>query len=126
MNVDSGIRPITHSTTLGNLFLDILEKNTNDNTRHFIQQTRVYMSFPDYAESFNVLLINALGFYAQIEERKIDNAITFIIKQNELKIDSLSTISEKEKSSQKQMMTTFYIMGKQLLKDQLKQYNILI
>jgi len=63
---------------------------------------------------------------SEIEERKIDNAITLVIKQNELKIDSLSTISEKEKSSQKQMMTTFYIMGKQLLKDQLKQYNILI
>lgn len=126
MSIDLEIKPIKHSTTLGDLFLDILEKNANDNTRQIIQQTRIFMTFPDYAELFNVLLINALGYYTQIEERKVDNAITFIIKQNELHIDSLSNISKEEKNSQIQMMTTFYLTGKELLKNQLSKYNILV
>lgn len=126
MSVRANILPISQSTTLGDLFLDLLEKNASDNLRQCIQEARVCMTSPDYAKLFSVLLITALGYYTQIEERQVDNAITFMIKRNELIIDSMANISEEEKKSRKKMIESFLLTCKQSLKDQLSQHNILI
>ena len=125
MNTIYDIKPITKSTTLGELFLDILEQNANDNTRHLIQETRILMTSPDYAELFTVILFNALGYYAQISESKVDNAITFMIKKNELSIDAIPNITIDEKNTRKQIMNTFLGICKQQLKEYLRYYNIL-
>ena len=126
MNAEHNIKPITNSTTLGDLFLDILEKNANDDTRHLIQETRILMTSPDYAELFTVMLINALGYYAQISESKVDNAIKFMIKKNELSIDTIPNITTEERNTRKQIMKTFLCICKQQLKEYLRYYNILI
>lgn len=126
MNAEYDIIPIIGSTTLGDLFLDILEKNANDNTRHFIQETRILMTNFDYAELFTVILINALGYYAQISESKVDNAITFMVKKNELSIDAIPDITTEEKYARKQIMNTFFCICKQQLKEYLRFYNVLI
>lgn len=126
MSAPSDILPISQSTTLGDLFLDLLEKNASDNLRQCIQEVRVCMTSPDYAKLFSVLLITALGYYTQIEEGQVDNAITFMIKRNELIIDSMANISEEEKNSRKKMIESFLLTCKQSLKDQLSQHNILI
>ena len=80
----------------------------------------------DYAELFTVILINALGYYAQISESKVDNAITFMVKKNELSIDAIPDITTEEKYARKQIMNTFFCICKQQLKEYLRFYNVLI
>ena len=72
------------------IFLEVLENNSDDFSREFVRSVRMYIKAPEFAEFFNFLLINALG------GRVINNAIEFLIKSYEKEIENDDTISEKE------------------------------
>ena len=125
-NNQYNILPLSTPKTLGEIFLDLLEKNSNDQMRQTIQKTRIIIKSPDCAELFNVILVNTLGCFTQISEEKVDNAIAVIIEKNELAIDNDFNISNEEKETQKIAMRTFMYFSKDILKNVLQQNNILI
>lgn len=120
------VNSVSTSKTLGEVFLDVMEAHATEQMRDIIQVTRTYMAFPDYAELFSVLVINALGYTAQISENKFDNAMAFLIRQNELSIRRINGISDEEKQRRKQCMIEFITTCKEILKEHLKQRIILI
>ena len=115
------VNSVSTSKTLGEVFLDEMEAHATEQMRDIIQ-----VAFPDYAELFSVLVINALGYTAQISENKFDNAMAFLIRQNELSIRRINGISDEEKQRRKQCMIEFITTCKEILKEHLKQRIILI
>jgi hypothetical protein len=78
------------------IFLEVLENNSDDFSREFVRSVRMYIKAPEFAEFFNFLLINALGGRIRIKRSVINNAIEFLIKSYEKEIEDDNMVSEKE------------------------------
>ena len=84
------------SHNLIEVFLEVLENNSDDFSREFVRSVRMYIKAPEFAEFFIFLLINALECRIRIKRSVINNAIEFLIKSYEKEIEDDDTVSAKE------------------------------
>lgn len=90
---------------LSDLFLNILENNSNAQQRVYINNIRAILNIPECAELFNVILVNALGVKLSISENTVRKDIDTLISYNKVDIDKSVNISTKEKEHRKLFMT---------------------
>jgi len=92
---------------LSDLFLDIMEKNSNAQQRIYINNVRACLNMPAYAELFNVMLVNALGVRIPVSENMVERAVIALISCNKVDIDKTPNISDGEKARRKDLMVAW-------------------
>jgi len=104
MNVKSTMQS---NRVLSDLFLDIMEKNSNAQQRIYINNIRACLNMPACAELFNVMLVNALGVRTPVSENTVRSAVTALISCNKADIDKTPNISDVDKERRKNLMVVW-------------------
>ena len=88
--------------TLADIFLDILAKSQDKNTKLMAERIKVAIKSPEISELVNVCVTNALGYKTKIKTKTVNDALDGIITFVHSEIDEsdmAESDKEKEKSS---------------------------
>ena len=112
--------------TLFDIFVAVLERNGNDETRIFVSKTRTLMNVPECAEYLNCILINALGVPCCISENVVDKAVDCIIHLHEDDIECFYNATQQQKEAEKNTMRVFMEQYRNSVKEFLKSQRLLL
>lgn len=112
--------------TLFDIFVAVLERNGNDETRIFVSKTRTLMNVPECAEYLNCILINALGVPYCISENVVDKAIDYIIHLHENDIECFYSATQQQKEAEKTAMRAFMEQYRNSVKEFLMSQKLLL
>lgn len=112
--------------TLFEIFLTILERNANDETRNMVSKTRILMNVPECAEYLNCILINALGVPCCISENVVDKAVDCIIHLHENDIECFYSATQQQKEAEKTAMRAFMEQYRNSVKEFLMSQKLLL
>lgn len=111
--------------TLFDIFITVLEKDSNDATKNLIRKTRILMNVPECLEYLNCILINALGIRCCIAEKVVDKAVDCIIHLHEDDIECFYNTTKQQKDAEKTAMRSFMEHYRCAVKEYLKSQGLL-
>lgn len=117
---------MTRQVTLFDIFITILETNSNDATRNFARKTKILMNVPECAEYLNCILINALGIPYCIAENVVDKAVDCVIHLHEDDIVCFYNATQQQKEAEKTAMRAFMEQYRIAVKNYLNQNGLLL
>lgn len=111
--------------TLFDIFITVLERDSNDATRNFIRKTRILMNVPECVEYLNCILINAIGVRCCMAENVVDKAVDCIIHLHEDDIECFNNATKQQKNAEKAAMKSFMEQYRYAVKEYLKSQGLL-
>ena len=101
---------------MGSIFLEFLTQSNDMSNRFIAPEIDEIVKNDEWAEMFDILVVNALGHKCPICESTIDTAMNFIIDKCHNEIN-LSECDDNEKHIERQQCTDFYNQAAQNLKN---------
>ena len=93
--------------TLADIFLDVLSKSDDKETKLAAERIKTAIKSPDIWELLNICVVNALGFRAKIKSKTVYHAVDGIISfvHAEIESSNMSTEIKKGERTPKRLYT---------------------
>ena len=105
--------------TLADIFLDVLSKSDDKETKLAAERIKTAIKSPDIWELLNICVVNALGFRAKIKSKTVDHAVDGIISFVHAEIESSNLSTENKERGKNSQKVICKALG-EALKDQLR------